>query len=485
MKGISIRWQLTLAFAFFMMLTMVLLCTLVLWRVHSHLHFRADRGLQEELDELVEELSYFHERELLVAELERRFKTHSHYYFQILDDEFSLVFASRFLTNIHLPEPTERPSSMRGKNFQDIELEGLGDFRLLSMAIRDGEAQPLLLQAIESREELKKDFLGYIWMFVTIVPVAIIGALTGGYFLSGRILIPIKRINLAAQEITAEQISRRLSGHTRNDELGELSRTLNATFDRLEKSIVAMRRFTSDAAHELRSPVAALRTEAEIALRKPRGVEEYQQVIESTLKEALRLECIVDQLLTLSRHDSGVEVLLDDEVPVGAVVKDVAARLALMAEQKGVQLHVHELPEAYVPGHDVRLSQLFFNLIDNALKFTSTGGHVWVSGRIQGSQIEIQVSDTGIGMNEEQLSRVFDRFFRADTARQHFAGTGLGLAICKSIVNAHGGEIRAESKLGNGTSFLVTLPIVEHEPESQPSRSIESQFVSEMSGELP
>lgn len=467
MNWLSIRTRLTLWYAGIFLAMMTVMATIVLWRVHGHLLKNADRALAEEISELFEEMSLVSDRGQMVAELERRFSTHSHYHFQVLDEELSTVFNSRFLTNIELP-PGQQPSTMRGKQYSDVDLGAAGKFRLLNLAVRDSRSEPLLLRAISPLKPVEQDFQSYVRMFLTMGPIAILAALLAGYIVAGHLLSPIKRITAKAKKITADRLETRLPIVNEHDELGELSITLNDTFDRLEKSVNTMRRFTSDAAHELRSPVAVLRTEAEIALRNPRSADDYRKVVEITLAEAIRLGGLVDQLLTLSRHDAGVQELLTDEVPVGAVMQDVIARLAVTAKEKGVDLRAAEFPEEFILGHDVWLSQLFFNLIDNAIKFTPAGGTVNVIGSAASEFVEFFVEDSGIGITEEHLPHVFDRFYRADASREHYRGTGLGLSICKSIVLAHGGSIHAESAAGAGTRFIVALPRLIEDADSSP-----------------
>jgi heavy metal sensor kinase len=475
-KSLSIRWRLTAYTTAFMLLILIGMSSLVLWRVQQHLLKRADQSLADEISELVEELQFFDDREMLVAELQRRYSVHSHYYFQVLDEQLSTVFQSRFLTNVALPA-VQAPGTMRGKQFANIELPGLGNFRLLNMAIRDQSAKPMMLRVLSSRADLDRDFQSYVWMFFTLVPIAVLSALTVGYFLAGNLLAPIKRINATVKKITANRLTERLPVLNANDELGELAGALNDTFDRLQKSIDSMRRFTSDAAHELRSPVAVIRTETEIALRKPRSAAEYRRVVQSTFDETTRLGAMLDHLLTLSRHDSGVQPLSREEVPIGAVLQDVVTRCEPLAQDKGLVLDTQQIPNCFVLGHDVWLSQLFFNLIENAIKFTPAQvGRVTVSGRSHGKVVEFQIADNGIGIAAEHIPLVFERFYRSDKSREHYRGTGLGLSICKSIVEAHQGSIEMQSHLGQGTTVTVELPMMPMEadccePTATPSPS--------------
>lgn len=450
-----------IAYASFVSLMMAALSVVILFRVHHHLLTRADTDLWEESHELVEELDRSQSRTAFMAELNKRFDTHQHYYFQILDENQHCIFQSRFLTGIDLPPPVISPSEMRGKRFSDFEVKQLGRFRLLDLAIRDEEDHPLLIRTMTSRDALDRDFRSYINMFVTAIPLALIATMVTGYYVAGRMLSPVKELVQTAEKISASQIDQRLPVINRHDELGELSMALNSTFDRLEKAMGAMRNFTSDAAHELRSPLAVLRTEAEIALRRERTVEELRAVVATTLAETRRLGDVVEQLLALGRHDAGIQPMLTDEVPLGAVVEDVLARLAPVAAHKQIALNAQALPSVLVLGNDIWLSQLFANLIDNAIKFTEAGGRISVSGKVHDDWLSIEVSDTGIGLDPSQLEHVFERFFRADASREHNKGFGLGLAICKSIVESHGGTISVTSRSGQGSTFVVRFPVAD------------------------
>jgi heavy metal sensor kinase len=279
----------------------------------------------------------------------------------------------------------------------------------------------------------------------------------------------VKGLRRATEAITAERLDRRLPVANPGDELGRLTRTINAMIERLERSFAEVRRFTADASHELRTPVTALRSEVEVALGKDLSEAEHRELLEDILEELGRMGRLTDQLLALSRRDAGVEHLDLATLDLHALVADVADALRPMAEAKGVLLRLEANGPTRVVGDEARLRQVCINVIDNAVKYTPEGGTVSVQVVLRGEEAVVAVEDTGIGISPEHLGRVFDRFYRVDRARTRAAGgTGLGLSIARSIVHAHGGKIEIASTVGKGTTCTVVLPPAGREPPADP-----------------
>jgi signal transduction histidine kinase len=225
----------------------------------------------------------------------------------------------------------------------------------------------------------------------------------------------------------------------------------------IEDALEATRRFTADASHELRTPLAAIRLECEVALRRPRAVEEQEATLRSVLEEAERLSRLAARLLDLSRADApGGLPLAREEVPVGALAREVCDRFEPLATEKGLALACAVEGAPAVRGDAVRLRELVQSLVENALRFT-TVGRIDVCVRNGGGAVAIEVADTGCGIAPEHVPRIFDRFYRADPARSG-GGAGLGLAIAKAVAEAHGGSIGVESTPGRGSRFFVSVP---------------------------
>jgi heavy metal sensor kinase len=292
-------------------------------------------------------------------------------------------------------------------------------------------------------------------------PVALLLAAGLGYGLARKALAPVDRLRRSADAITADRLDRRLAIANPHDELGRLARTINAMIARLERSFAEVRRFTADASHELRTPLTALRAEIEVALGKQLTSSEAQQLLGSVLEELVWLSRLTDQLLTLSRRDAGVEQLTPVPLPLHDLVAGVVEALRPLAESRGVLLVLEATAPVVVAGEEARLRQVFINLLDNALKYTSRGGKVTLRVEERNHAGVVTVADTGIGIAPEHLPHVFDRFYRVDKRlSREMGGTGLGLSIAQSIVAAHGGTIEMTSNVGQGTVCIVALPSV-------------------------
>jgi heavy metal sensor kinase len=300
--------------------------------------------------------------------------------------------------------------------------------------------------------------------FVGVLPAILVGG-----WLAARALEPVDRIITEVREITdGRSLHRRLALPMTRDELSRLAETLNQMMTRLERSFAALRRFTADASHELKTPLTVVRAGVERAITRPGMPQEALAPLEETLQEVNRMTELLDSLLTLARADEGRAELHREPVDLREIIEEAGETGELLAEHAGVGIEIRLPPEPVVlPLDRSRMRQLALNLIENAVKYTPRGGQVSVELAGNDGRVVFSVADTGIGIAPGDLPHVFDRFWRADSARTRTserAGTGLGLAICKWIAEAHGGTIDVQSRPGRGTTFTVGLPRTEDKP---------------------
>jgi heavy metal sensor kinase len=288
-------------------------------------------------------------------------------------------------------------------------------------------------------------------------PAALLAAGAGGWWLARRALRPVARMTDEAAEIGMHRLDERIDVPETSDEVARLAETLNAMLDRLEQGVEERRRFTADASHELRSPLAVMAAEIDVALRSPDLQPEAREVLTSAREEVDRMSATVEDLLTLARIDEGRLDLVRAPVDLRSLADSVAGKFATVAERRGIRLESGG-DEVVVPGDRERLEQVVSNLVDNAMKFSGPGSAVRLQTWRDGGEAGLVVADGGPGIPPDQLPRVFDRFYRVDPARsRNGGGSGLGLAICREIVEAHGGRLRATSTLGAGSTFTISL----------------------------
>jgi heavy metal sensor kinase len=296
------------------------------------------------------------------------------------------------------------------------------------------------------------------WLSATGLGILALGLLWA-WFLSRRILAPIEQMTGAADRISASNLSERIDEPGAKSELGRLAQVLNRMFGRLEASFERQASFTADASHELRTPISVVVAQSELALASPRSHAEYQEALEACYRAAKRMEALVEGLLTLARMDAGQPENHQESVDLRAVVESSVVLLQPLADQKQVELTC-DLQTVQVAGDAARLGQVVANLVSNAVTYNREGGRVRLQLVAEGHQAILTVSDTGIGIGETDLPRVFERFYRVDKARTgNRGGVGLGLAICREIVRRHGGTIDVASVIGEGTTVTVRLPL--------------------------
>jgi two-component system heavy metal sensor histidine kinase CusS len=330
------------------------------------------------------------------------------------------------------------------------------DFRMFRQQFTSaGEPFDLEVGAPVAEVTHTLDLLGL--LLLSLLPVVIAIASVGGAWLSGRALKPVQELTAAAHTISIENLSGRLPVPETGDELARLTEVLNGMLARLESAVKTLSQFVADASHELRTPVAVIRTTAELALRRERAPEAYRESLREVTAEAERMTTLIEDLLILARSDTGTAEMPLERLDVAAVVRQACGEMRSLAELRQIRINASYAPVAAVSGNPAALHRLFLLLLDNALKFSRPGGEINVQVESIDSKTVVRVEDFGAGISAFDLPHIFKRFYRADRSRSS-AGHGLGLALAESIARAHGASIQVHSAEAAGSKFQVTFP---------------------------
>jgi len=289
-----------------------------------------------------------------------------------------------------------------------------------------------------------------------VLPVLLVSSISVGYWLAGRVLVPLVTVASALAEIKPRDLSRRLPLALIDDELGRLIRAINALLDRVERASAAQRRFAADAAHELRTPLAVLRTGIEVVLRRERTAAEYARALNTALRNAAAVGALADDLLAITRLDQ--ELALGREpIDLLGLTEEVIDAVEPLTASKRLRIETNLSAAASVQGNRDHLRRVMINLLDNALKFTPEEGRIGIALESHNGRVKLRITDSGPGIDKDDLPFIFERFFRGRSGRNE-SGKGLGLSLCREIVELHGGEISAANQPGGGTEFIVMLP---------------------------
>ena len=385
-------------------------------------------------------------------------------YIQVLDVHGGVVEKSSNLEGMRLPisEATYSKAVEGQTTFEDVRKVWKYPVRIVTRPIISNDGRFVgIVQVGSSLEGFDEIFhsLAYILLIEIIASVVIAGVV--GFLLARKALKPVSDIINTTRRIGAENLNERLDASVPQDEIGRLATTINEMIERLEKSFRQVRQFTADASHELKTPLTVLKGEMEVALRAKDDPEYMRETIASSLEEIDRMSKIVMNLLDLAKMDVERGVASKTKIDTAKVLGDRFEHFKKMAADKQISFDAVVIDGVFVMGDPVMLGRLFYNLIENAIKYTERGGRVDV--RIEKTDVSavIAVSDTGLGISKEDLPFVFDRFFRVDKVRTYSGGAGLGLSICKEIAVHHGGDITVTSVPGKGSAFIVTLPLAD------------------------
>ena len=461
MRAISIGLRLTLWYAI-IFAAAEMIFGFGAWAVlRRDLYSITDHALRDQVDDLVHFLEA-QKKNATIAKLQEEVSEaylleHSGDYLQIYDGNGEWVYRATFLQQ-H-PLATWEPGALKQTLYQDRRLSNKL-FRFITKRI-EVNGRVYSVQSGLPADQIMQVLSLFRRYLVMLAPILLLAAAGGGYWLSRKALSPVDVLVQTARNISGSNLGARLERLTTGDELQRLSDTLNQMLDRIEEVFRRVAQFTADASHELRTPISLIRAEAEIALRKSRSDEQYRQALRHILLEAERTSSLVEELLSLARADSGWESLSMQQLDLRGMITAVGGEWRPLLALRNLEFRQRTTgQELVVLGDPTALRRVWTILLDNAAKFTVPPGRVELSLEEREGRATVSVRDTGIGIAEDDQSKIFQRFYRADKARSHeFRGAGLGLAIAQWIVRQHGGSIEVHSSLGKGSLFNVELPL--------------------------
>ncbi|HEX3142647.1 MAG TPA: heavy metal sensor histidine kinase [Pyrinomonadaceae bacterium] len=453
----SVRLRLTLWYAGVLAVSLVVFGLLVYYAAANIFYQRQDEALRSTaetvasayMQELEEEQSIPKANEVVLAEM-----VFPNRYVEVTDANGQVVAWSANLTGRVLTIPAENLARARQ---QAISFAVINKLRVAVVPLSANKelGYAVVAEPLSVIDEGLRRLRNY---FFAGVPLILLLASIGGYFLARKSLSPIALMNRQTRRITAENLSARLDIMNARDELGSLALTINDLLARLDDSFKEQQRFVADASHELRTPLAVLRGETEVALSQTRHADEYKASLALIKDEAERLSRIVEDLFILARQPFDRPTVAKHPVQLDRTVAECGRAAQVLAAQKNLKLTVAANAPVRLQGDDELLQRMILNLLDNAVKYTPAGGEISIELTTSNGDARIVVRDNGIGIPARDQPNVFDRFYRVDKARSRaLGGAGLGLSITRWVAEIHGGRVSVASGAG-GSVFTVQLP---------------------------
>jgi len=457
-------FKITLWYILTFLLSTLIICSFLYLRLKHQLIKEVDLFVLDETKELAAVLSRNPEELGFLMRFEDDVMDRKYFpfFFQILDQNGKPLFISKGFQEIGYElKDNVLVNARNGKETREKirSAKRRTPYRIISTPVyRDGKLTEIIQLGTHLRF-VRKNLIHFRSNILIAIPIMLVLGAMGGWVLARRSLSPIGYIVSKAQSITSQNLSDRLAQRGTDDEMDDLIQTINGMIARLESSFKRMAEFTADASHELKTPICAMRGEAEVLLSKGRPAEEYQEGLVHLIEQFDHLNQMINDLILLSKSDSSQVELRMDSIRLDLVIKDLCNLFQVLAGQKNVAMEMSKTEEVVVLGDRVRLQQLFTNLIDNAIKYTSKGS-IEVTLKKEGGDAVVKIRDTGVGISKEEQEKIFKRFYRVDRSRsKETGGVGLGLSIVEWIVHAHHGRIDINSELDKGSTFTVYLPI--------------------------
>lgn len=463
MKNLPIRIKITIWFAAALIVVMSITYIAILSVSRQVIQKTIRDSLVEAVTHNVDEIEYY--RNIEEAQLAGDLDYYVSYNGGILEidddflDEVNGVFTALYDSNFSFyygenpvaKETMEYPLS--NSLLRDVSVNGTV-YYVFDIALEQEGLEGLWLRGIVSEKQGESEMSNISRFSLIILPILFVLAVTGGYLIAKRMLKPIQKISESASQISmGGDLKKRIEIGSGNDELHLLANSFNEMFSRLEESFETERRFTSDASHELRTPMAVIMAQCEFILEKDRSPEEYKKALAVINRQGKRMTALINDMLDYTRIEMKADSYVKEELDLSQLVDSVCTDMKFIRD-KGIELEYDAGEHILYCGNRYLLTRLLNNLIANAYKYGNENGHIRVALEKKDREILLSVEDDGIGIADEDISKIFDRFYRADNSRSS-KGTGLGLSIVKQIAAFHGAQIDVESSLGIGSRFTV------------------------------
>ncbi|PHD62067.1 two-component sensor histidine kinase [Bacillus toyonensis] len=453
MKKLSIKMRVTLWYTGLVVIIMALVLAFILASSDKVVLFNMKNQLKSTVKESVEDIKYKHGRLKIDDE------------FETLEDGVNLLIYSKQgeLLAGHNPAGFNKKGLLKSDEIQIIK-NGNKEWIVYDFLYHAGGDEQVWVRGIMTMNQLSSTMNTIILVTLITFPLLILIAAVGGYFITQRAFRPVKQMSDSASEIgDGKDLSKRinLQGSSK-DEMYHLAQTFDKMFERLETSFESEKQFTSDASHELRTPTSVIISQCEYALSQRNNPKEMEESLEVILRQSRKMSSLISQLLLLARVDQGKHDTFQFEcINMSELTEIVVEELSLMVQEASIDITTNIEEDLFMKADQTLMMRLLMNLLTNAIAYGKENGSVNIQLYRDGTNIIGKVSDNGIGISEQHITKIWERFYRVDAARtsSNIGNTGLGLSMVKWIVELHGGEITVESKLGEGSTFTFKLPI--------------------------
>lgn len=456
LKG-TLSFRLTLWYTAIFTLSSLVVLSIFYYRISSITMERTDQELLEEMDEFIElrsEGGIDHVKAEMALDVETE-NEEIFYRLISIDGKDLGIWSTQALGRLEVPETILR--GLRGQNKPVMGTLYIPDYEYKMRTIQGPISPSEVLQiglSLEDNEEYLTVFRNL--LFLMMIPLFIFAAIIG-WFLARQAMLSVEAVTLTAMDISKGSYDKRVEVKKRFNEIDRLANTFNSMLDRIQALIKGMREINDNIAHDLRSPLTRIRGIAEMTLLRKVSLQDYENMAASTIEECDNLIEMINTMLDITETEAGVREFKFEKVDLSKLIIDACELFRPAADEKGITIETSLPDQLHFQGDRNKLQRLVANLLGNSIKYTEPGGSVRISARLENGQVNIMFEDTGIGISEKDLPKIFERFYRCDRSRS-LGGIGLGLSLAKAIANAFGGSIRVKSTKNKGSSFLVALP---------------------------